>query len=90
MIVRSIAWRVVLLVAYVVTELLAEDSSCGAAGIVKNLHLNFADRIISDCMPYGHDIVAISWIYALVSIISAVRVFGHWAYWNRIVHPPST
>ena len=44
MIVRSIARRTVLLIARVVSELLAVDSSCGAAGIVENLRLGYAVR----------------------------------------------
>ena len=44
MIMRSIAWRIVSFIAYIVSYQLAVDSSCGAAGIVENLRLDYAVR----------------------------------------------
>ena len=44
MIMRSIAWRIVSFIAYIVSLRLAVDSSCGAAGIVENLRLGYAVR----------------------------------------------
>ena len=44
MIMRSIAWRIVSFIAYIVSYQLAVDSSCGAAGIVEDLRLGCAVR----------------------------------------------
>ena len=44
MIMRSMAWRIVSFIAYMVSYQLAVDSSCGAAGIVENLRLGYAVR----------------------------------------------
>ena len=57
MIMRSIAWRIVSFIAYIVSYQLAVDSSCGAAGIVENLQFNLRR---THTMQNGHDIAVLN------------------------------